>query len=64
MASNISVGCFMDCDQKSVEVNVEPHLSIVPPIVDSRKYELALMAKLSMSQRVKIAGIFQKRTKP
>ena len=39
-ASNISVGCFIDCDQHSVEVNVESHLLIVPPFVDSLKHEL------------------------
>ncbi len=39
-ASNLMVACLIDCDQNSVEVNVEPHLLIVPPFVDTLKQEL------------------------
>lgn len=34
------VGCLIDCDQNTVDVNVDPHLLIVPPFVDSLKKEL------------------------
>ena len=52
-ASYISVGCFIDCDQNTVDVNVDPHLLIVPPFVDSLKHELEaiLNSDLRLSSR-------------
>ena len=56
-ASNISVGCFIDCDQNSVDVNVDPHLLIVAPFVDSLKHELEAILNSDLRLSTSAVGL-------
>ncbi|CAG2111874.1 unnamed protein product, partial [Medioppia subpectinata] len=39
-ANQLMVGCLIDCDEHSVELNVEPSLLVMPPFMDTLKQEL------------------------
>ena len=55
-ACNLSVGCFIDCDQHSVEVNVEPHLLIVQHFEDSLKNAFYRFSTVFVRVRSKAVG--------